>query len=120
MTQDPLTERIIGCAYQVSNTLGHGFLEKIYENALAIELRNSGLLAIQQSPISVLYGGVVIGDFFADILVENEVIIELKALSNLNDAHSSQCLNYLKATGLRTALLINFGTSKIQIKRVSL
>ena len=117
---NPLTEKIIGCAFKVSNTLGPGFLEKVYENALAHELRKAELDFRQQYPISVLYDGTVVGEFLADLLVNEQVIIELKATKNLDDAHLAQCLNYLKATGLPLCLLINFGTPRVQVKRVAL
>ena len=117
---NPLTEKIIGCAFKVSNTLGPGFLEKVYENALAHELRKAKLDFRQQYPISVLYDGTVVGEFFTDLLVNEQVIIELKAVKNLDDAHLAQCLNYLKATGLPLCLLINFGTPRVQVKRVAL
>ncbi|MEN6450057.1 MAG: GxxExxY protein [Thermoguttaceae bacterium] len=112
-----LTERIIGCAYAVSNGLGAGFLEKVYENALAHELRKSGLHTDQQQPIKVTYDGTVVGDYLADLLVENSVIVELKAAKALDDIHFAQCINYLKATGMTVCLLINFGRPKIEIKR---
>lgn len=115
---DALTERIIGCAFKVSNTLGPGFLEGVYHAALVHELRKAGLQVEPEKPLSVLYEGIVVGEFFADILVENQIIIELKAVKTLDDAHFAQCLNYLKATNLRIALLINFGTPRIQIKRI--
>jgi len=95
---NPLTEKIIGCAFRVSNTLGPGFLEKVYENALAHELRKSGLEVRQQYPISVLYDGQVVGEFLADLLINDQIVVELKAARNLDDAHMAQCLNYLKAT----------------------
>ena len=113
-----ITERVIGCAYTVSNTLGAGFLEKVYENALAYELRKNGLDVIQQHPIQVLYDGVVVGDFVADLLVEHEVLVELKTVRAFDDVHLAQCLNYLKATGKSICLLLNFGTPKVQVKRV--
>ena len=113
-----ITERVIGCAYTVSNGLGAGFLEKVYENALAHELRKNGLDVIQQHPIQVLYDGVVVGDFVADLLVEHEVLVELKAVKALDDVHLAQCLNYLKATGRSLCLLLNFGTPRVQVKRV--
>ena len=113
-----ITERIIGCAYTVANTLGNGFLEKVYENALAHELRKSGLLAEAQSPIQVTYDGVVVGDYYADLLVQRNVLVELKAVKALNDNHVAQCLNYLKATGLKVCLLINFGTPRVEVKRL--
>ena len=113
-----LTERIIGCAYNVSNTLGHGFLEKVYENALAHELNKAGINAEQQKAIEVQYDGVVVGEFVADLLVEESAIVELKAAKHLEDAHTAQCLNYLKATGLKLCLLLNFGKPKVEVKRL--
>ncbi len=113
-----LTEKIIGCAYAVANTLGHGFLEKVYENALLVELGNKGLRAIQQHPIKVLYDGVSVGDYYADLLIEDRVIVELKAAKDIDDLHVAQCLNYLKATGIKVCLLINFGKPRIDIRRI--
>lgn len=113
-----ITERIIGCAYKVSNTLGSGFLEKVYENALKIEIETERLKVDQQHPITVLYGGQSVGDYFADLLVEKEIIVEVKAVKSVNDIHVAQCLNYLKATGLKICLLINFGCPKVEIKRI--
>jgi len=115
-----ITEVVIGAAYKVSNTLGSGFLEKVYENALAIEIRKSGLQVVQQQPIYVKYEGAVVGEFIADLLVQNEILIELKAVRALDEIHLAQCLNYLKATGLKICLLINFGNPKVEIKRVML
>jgi GxxExxY protein len=111
-----LTEKIIGCAFKVYNQLGAGFLEKIYENALAIELKDAGLSAQQQYPIKVYYNEIVIGDYIADIVVEDRVIIELKAVNNLAKAHEVQLVNYLKATKIEVGLLINFGDT-ISVKR---
>jgi GxxExxY protein len=113
-----ITEEIIGKAFKVSNTLGAGFLEKVYENALAIELRKSGFLVNQQFPIHVYYKGEIVGEYFADLYVEKAVIVELKTVKNLDDIHLAQVLNYLKGTGNSIALLINFGAPKVQIKRV--
>jgi GxxExxY protein len=115
--RDPLTERIISCAYTVANTLGCGFLEKVYENALCHELRKAGLSVVQQQGMEVHYDGIVVGEFTADVVVEQRVIVELKAVSVLEDAHTAQCLNYLKASGLPKCLLINFGRPKIEIRR---
>lgn len=115
---DAVTEKIIGCIYRISNTLGSGFLEKVYENALAIELRKSGLKAQQQYGIQVKYDGAIIGEFAADLLIEEKVIIELKAAKALDEFHMSQCLNYLKATGLCVCLLVNFGKPKTEIRRI--
>ena len=115
---DAITEKIIGCAHQVSNTLGSGFLEKVYENALAIELRKSGLQVQQQQPIQVFYHKQLVGEFAADLLIESAVIVELKSVRNLDEAHTAQCLNYLKATGHKVCLLMNFGQLRVTIKRV--
>ena len=111
-----LTEKIIGCAYKVYNQLGAGFIEKIYENALMIELKNAALNAQQQYPVKVYYQDILIGDYVADIVVEEKVIVELKAVSQLTKAHEVQLVNYLKATELEVGLLINFG-DQISIKR---
>jgi len=113
-----ITERVIGCAYTVSNGLGAGFLEKVYENALAHELRKNGLTVTQQHPVQVFYDGVAVGEFVADLLVENEVLVELKTVKAFDDVHLAQCLNYLKATGKSLCLLLNFGTPRVQVKRV--
>lgn len=115
---DLVTERIIRCTYHVSNTLGSGFLEKVYENALAIELRRNGLVVQQQHRITVFYEGEAVGDFAADILVQDCVIVELKSARLLDDVHTAQCLNYLKATGLKVCLLVNFGKPRAEVKRI--
>ena len=115
---DSITESIIGCAYTVSNALGHGFLEKVYENALAHELSKVGLTVHRQQAIEIRYDGIVVGEYVADLLVEGSVLVELKAVRSLDDQHLAQCLNYLKATGLRVCLLINFGRPRVEIKRV--
>lgn len=112
-----LTEKIIACAFTVSNVLGVGFLEKVYENALVHELRKNGVLAEAQRSIMVLYDGVVVGEYFADILVNDTVIIELKATKNLDEVFTAQCLNYLKATGKPICLLLNFSQPRVEIKR---
>lgn len=113
-----LTEKIIGCAYAVSNGLGAGFLEKVYENAMRVELQRVGLSVVQQHPIRVLWRDEVVGDYCADLLVEGAVIVELKAAKAFDDVHVAQCLNYLKATGIRVCLLINFGKPRVEIKRL--
>ena len=115
-----VTERIIGCAYRVANTLGHGFLEKVYENALAYELQKAGLRVLQQQGIQVRYEGVVVGEYVVDLLVEGSVIVELKAVRTLDDTARAQCVNYLRATGMEICLLINFGQPRVEIKRVIL
>jgi len=104
-----LTEQILVAFYRVYSELGYGFLEKIYENAMVIELRKSGLNCIPQSPICVLYDGQLIGEYFADILVESKVIVEIKAAKCLIEEHEAQLLNYLKATNIEVGLLLNFG-----------
>jgi GxxExxY protein len=113
-----LSEKIIGCAFKVSNTLGIGFLEKVYQNALAIELANQGLITEKEKAITIDYEGKIVGEYFADLLVEQTVIIETKAVKSLNEMHQAQLLNYLKATQLTLGLLINFATPKVQIKRM--
>lgn len=111
-----LTKQIIGCAYQVHNTLGSGFLEKVYENALRIALEKQEIRVIQQAPINVEYEGEVVGKYFADLLVEEKIIIELKAVQHLSNEQEIQLVNYLAATNIDTGLLINFGPS-VQVKR---
>jgi GxxExxY protein len=115
---DELTSKIIACVYTVSNTLGAGFLEKVYENALAFELNIAGLIANQQHAINVNYKNTSVGEYAADIFVNNQVILELKAISGLDNNHQAQCMNYLKATNLQVCLLINFGKPKVEIKRI--
>ncbi len=116
---DALSERIIRCVYKVSNALGCGFLEKVYENALALELRRAGLRVAQQHAIKVRYEEEVIGDYYADLLVEGGMLLELKAVKALDEVHMAQCINYLKATGFTACLLINFGNPKVEIKRLA-
>ncbi len=115
---DAITEKIIGAAHEVSNTLGIGFVEKVYENSHAHEMRKIGLTVVQQHPIKVTYDGVVVGEFFVDLLVDDLVLVELKAASTLNNDHMMQALNYLRASGLPACLLINFGTPRAQIRRL--
>jgi GxxExxY protein len=114
----PLTEKIIGAAFEVHNHLGSGFLEKIYENALVRELVDRGLRIETQRPIPVSYKGALVGSYFADVLVESSVICEIKALDGLLPIHEYQILNYLKATGIPVGLLLNFGTARVQVKRM--
>jgi GxxExxY protein len=104
-----LTSGIINAFYHVYNTLGHGFLEKVYENALVYELRQRGYRVAQQMPIAVRYNGVIVGEYFADLAVENAVIVELKAAQGIAPEHEAQLINYLKATDLEVGLLLNFG-----------
>ena len=116
MKHDDLTRKIIGCAYKVHNTLGPGFLEKVYENALRIELEKQGLRVKQQEPISVSYEGQVVGVYYADLWVDECVVIELKASQTLVKQHEVQLVNYLSATGVDCGLLLNFGAS-VEVKR---
>lgn len=115
---DELTKTVIGCAYEVSNTLGAGFLEKVYENALAVELRNKGLQTAQQVPFKITYKGVVVGDYFADLIVEDQVLVEIKVARSFDKAHMAQCLNYLTAANLTLGLLFNFAKSRVEVQRV--
>ncbi|TNC94235.1 MAG: hypothetical protein FD119_3277, partial [Stygiobacter sp.] len=115
---DALTETIIGAAFTVANDLGHGFLEAVYRNALIEELTFQGLSVAKEKSYPVFYRQKQVGHYCADIVVENTVIIELKAVETLSPAHRAQLLNYLKASTLPIGLLLNFGTSKIQMKRV--
>lgn len=116
MKDDDLTQKIIGCAYKVHNTLGPGFVEKVYENALRIEIEKLGLRVRQQEPISVIYDGQEVGEFYADLWVDERVVIELKAAQALVKQHEVQLVNYLTATRIDIGLLLNFGPS-VQVKR---
>ncbi len=111
-----ITEKVIGAAYKVYNALGHGFLEKVYENALALELRKVGLGVEQQYPAAVRYEGELVGDYVADLVVDGKVIVEVKAVRALENVHEAQLIHYLKATGIEVGLLLNFGP-KMEIKR---
>lgn len=116
MLYQDVTDKIIKAFYTVYNTLGYGFLEKVYENALLLELQKSGLQCSSQSKIEVFYDGVSVGLYFADIIVDDIVIIELKAQEGLREEHEAQLLNYLRATDIEVGLLLNFGT-KPEFKR---
>lgn len=113
-----ITQKVIGCLYTVSNTLGGGFLEKIYQNAAAIEIAKTGLIVHQQYPICVKYDGAVVGEYYADLLIEDLVLVELKAVRLLDEVHAAQCMNYLRATGLPVCLLVNFYRPKLEIRRI--
>lgn len=117
---DQTTETIIGCCYTVISNLGSGFLEKVYENALTHEIGKTGLPVIQQHPVKVMYDGIDVGDYVADLLVNNRIIVELKSVRALDNIHKAQCLNYLKATGYTVCLLVNFGNPKLEIRRIVL
>jgi GxxExxY protein len=104
-----LTEKIIEIYYRVYNKLGYGFLEKIYENAMMIEFKKENISAVSQSAIKVLYEGEIVGEYFADILISDKIILEIKAAKNIAEEHEAQLLNYLKATNIEVGLLLNYG-----------
>jgi GxxExxY protein len=116
---DALATLIISCAYKVGRVLGSGFLEKVYENALVIELMDCGLNVETQKPIQVLYQDHIVGEYFADIIVDDDVVLELKAVKAIESIHFAQCQNYLKATGKKLGMVINFGEEKVKIRRVA-
>ena len=120
MDINDITYKINGAIFEVNKILGPGFLEKVYENALLLELKNRGLEADKQVPIKVNYKNNLVGEYFADILVENQVIIELKTVVNLDNNHEAQLLNYLKATGIKVGILVNFKQTRAEIKRMVL
>ncbi len=113
-----ITERIIEACYEVANELGAGFLESVYEKALLVALREKGIDAASQVPMAVSFRGQNVGEFFADIIVESKVVVEVKAVKRLLPEHSAQVINYLKATGMEVGLLVNFGGPKVEIKRL--
>ena len=117
MKYKDLTERIIGCAYQVYNKMGFGFLESVYEKCLLIELKKAGLQALAQYPITVFYNNEVVGEFVADVVVEDLIILELKSVRRVIKSHEVQLVNYLTATGKDVGLIINFSESKVEIRR---
>ena len=117
MNVEDLIKLIVQCAYNVRAKLTAGFLESIYQNALFIELKDNGLSVEKEVPINVYYNNIIIGEFRADIVVDNTVVIELKAVQHLTTAHEAQLVNYLTATDIEHGLLINFGSEKIEIKR---
>ncbi len=113
-----LSFKVVGLAMQVHNTLGFGFLEKIYENSLMVLLKREGIKAKQQAPITVYFEGENVGEYFADILIEDKIILELKSADNIVNAHRAQTLNYLKATGLNLAIILNFGKERLEYERL--
>ena len=117
MEHEQLTARIIGCAMLVHRTLGAGFLESVYQTALANELRGMGLLVEREKHIQVRYRNVVVGDFCADLLIDSRVLIETKAVRSLTPAHEVQLVNYLTATGIEVGLLLNFGAERLELRR---
>ena len=117
LKHEQITKSVIGCAFEVINELGAGFLESVYEKALLLALRQKGLSAISQHPVKVLFRGECVGDFYADIFVEEKVIVELKAVKAVAPENQAQIINYLNATGIEVGLLINFGNPKLEYKR---
>jgi GxxExxY protein len=115
-----LSYKIIGLAMQAHKELGHGFLEKIYENAIMVLFRREGIRVTQQAPIVVRFLGEVVGEYFADILVEDKIILELKSVEKIIGVHKAQTLNYLKATGMHLAIILNFGKEKLEYERIAL
>ena len=113
-----LSERVLGAVFEVANTLGAGFLEKVYQRALVQELRSRGMRAEVEVSLPVRYKGLVVGEYFADILVEEVLVVELKCADRLSGEHTAQCLNYLRASGRRVCLLVNFQRPKVEWKRV--
>jgi len=117
MKNEEITHQIIGCAYKVFNQLGFGFLESVYRKSMIIELKNAGLKAEQEQPLKVYYDNEIVGDFYIDILVENQIVLELKAVNYLAKEHEVQLVNYLNGVKKEIGLLINFGPSGVQVKR---
>lgn len=112
-----LSYKTVGMGMQIHNELGFGFLEKVYENALMVLLENEGIPAKQQAAIPVHFHGAVVGDYYADILIDEKIILELKCAEKIIDAHRAQALNYLKATGLKLAIILNFGKERLEYER---
>ncbi|HQI82913.1 MAG TPA: GxxExxY protein [Deltaproteobacteria bacterium] len=117
MLHEELTGEILGACFEVGKELGHGFLETVYERALAVVLRQRGLEVATQVPLAVLFRGQVVGEYVADMVVEGQVLVELKAVKALLPEHQAQVINYLKTTGLTIGLLVNFGTPRVEYKR---
>jgi GxxExxY protein len=118
MKQGLLSEKVIACAIEVRKELGFGFLERVYENALLVEIARGGMRVEQQKPLHVKYRGAIVGDYFADLVVEERLLVEIKSIERTAPEHSAQVLNYLRATGLRVGLLLNFGPTRLGISRL--
>jgi len=115
---EEVTEKIIGAFYNVYNALGYGFLEKVYENALILELNERAMVAKQQIPIEVHYKDKLVGEYFADIIVEDKIILEIKAVDQLTEEHTLQLINYLKSTNIEIGLLLNFGKEPQVVRKI--
>jgi len=113
-----LSYKVVGLAMKVHSELGGGFLEKVYENALALLLEKEGIPARQQAPVTVRFEGQSVGDYFADILVDDKIILELKTVEKIADAHRAQVINYLRATGIRLGMILNFGRKSFECERL--
>jgi GxxExxY protein len=118
LVHEELTKQIIGAAFEVHNTLGYGFLERVYQKALQAELTSREFRAEIEYPVKVVYKGIIVGDYFADLLVDGSVVVELKIAPVYNRQDEAQLLNELKATGIKVGLLINFGREKVDFKRM--
>lgn len=117
MPMEKLTEAVLGCCFEVINELGAGFVESVYEKALLLALKQRGISAVNQHPLRVMFRNECVGDFYADIVVEGRVIVELKAVKALLPEHQAQIINYLNATGITVGLLVNFGNPRLEFKR---
>ena len=117
LKHETITRTVIGCAFEVINELGAGFLESVYEKAMLLALRQKGLSVLSQHPVKVMFRGECVGEFYADIFIEGKVIVELKAVKAIAPEHQAQIINYLNATGIEVGLLINFGNPRLEYKR---
>ena len=115
-----LSYKIVGCAMEVHSKLGPGFLEKVYENALMVLFRKEGIAARQQTPIKVNFEGELVGEYYADILVDEKIILELKTTDKIVDIHRAQILHYLRATGIKLGMILNFGSKSFEYERLVL
>ncbi len=113
-----LSYKIVGIAMQVHRELGSGFLEKVYENAMMVLLRRESIRAVQQAPVKVSFQNEIVGEYFADILVDGKIVLELKSVTRITEAHRAQSLNYLKATGMKLAIVLNFGKESFEYERL--
>ncbi len=113
-----LSYKIVGIAMQVHRELGFGFLEKVYENAMMVLFRKESIRAVQQAPVTVSFRNEVVGEYFADILVDGKIVLELKSVAKITEAHRAQSLNYLKATGMKLAIVLNFGKESLEYERL--
>lgn len=117
MLYEDLTGEILKACFEVSKELGVGFVESVYEKALLVALKQKGLTAVSQVPLRVIFRGVIVGEFYADVLVENKILIELKAVGSFANEHFAQIINYLKATEIEVGLIVDFGNPKLEYRR---